>query len=557
MIAYTALLLVIVGIFSSIKFDIKADRNLSFLFLISFCLIFINFGNNMLSDVMHSFSYEWLTPQGRRLNMDLISNPYNYLLIFPSFLLTLLFLFNNQVFHYEERRCSYTAVLVFNLAALMVLATGNNFIQLLAALFVVDILSFFLIHNVEASRYYILLNMFADMILFAVSAIINSQVHSLELSQISLYRQIGIYPDFVAFAGLSAVFIKFGFFFFQVGLMGIKSIRLHRLQNVLLLSSPLAALLLLLKFSVLWRVSEYFTAYLDIGCGLTILWGFIGSICTNKIKAKIIYWQMMLWALFVELLRFHGFVWFGEFTFLLLEIYTLSAIFYLVYFYNRRRQLMTELIAIQQNKNKNILIFILLISVVTALANTLTNIYNFHNRYYIWTFAILFMFTLCNSISQVFHAPRQSLLQHHKADTDYKIMLLLQIVALLIFLLFDAHFTKVSVYGFSIAFILFSIFFPCRFLIKLYNVSFLQTEDILGRTYITLIKSLRLCGKLCWLIIDQLFLEKIIINFFTMIFHFILKIFNRLHNSRIVGFSLLLLLLWSLVLLSYNQGVRL
>ena len=111
--------------------------------------------------------------------------------------------------------------------------------------------------------------------------------------------------------------------------------------------------------------------------------------------------------------------------------------------------------------------------------------------------------------------------------------------------------------SFVIAFILFSIFFPCRFLIKLYNVSFLQTEDILGRTYITLIKSLRLCGKLCWLIIDQLFLEKIIINFFTMIFHFILKIFNRLHNSRIVGFSLLLLLLWSLVLLSYNQGVRL
>ena len=556
MIAYTALLLVVIGIFGSFKVSAKVDRLLSFLTFVSLFCVFANFCNNMLSGAEHSFLYEWYTPRGRRLNMNLISNSYNYILILPCFIITLLFTFNNQIFRYEERRCSYNAILIFNLATLIVLITSNNFVQLLAALFIVDIISFFIIRNIEYSRRYILLNMSADMLLFMVSAIINSKLHSLEFSQIALYREIGIYPNFVAFIGLTAIFMKLGFFCFQIGLMGIKNIRMHRLQNIMLLSSPLAALLLLLKFSVLWRVSEYFTIYLDLGCGLTILWAFIGSICANKIKAKIIYWQMMLWALLVELLRFHGFVWFSEFTYLLIEIYILSAIFYLAYFYNRRRQCMTEIIGIAaQNKIYNMIIFAALLPVITALANTLTIIYNPYNRYYIWTFAVLFLFSLCNTINQVYRSSKTSETLVSVNKMPFKWILIIQLLTLSIILLYHAQFSEVSVYGIVIAFIVLSFLFPLRKLIFLYRINFLQNGDILGKIYIMIIKSLRLCGKFFRLMIDQFFLERIIINSSISITKALLFIFRKLHTNVIAGIYVLLTFFGIIFWLAYNKGV--
>lgn len=550
MIAYTTLLLFLIGIFSSIKVGEKVDKILSLVTFTSLFLVFWGFCDGMNSVREHVFSFSWNTTPGNNLTLEIISNSYNYLLVLPCFALTVLSALHAMFFRYEKPKSTYFSVLIFNLTALIILITSNNFVQLLSALFVIDIISPFLIKDIEAYRRYVMLNLLADMILFMVLAVINCRVASLDIRQIILYRNVGMHQDFVALAGLTAVFAKFGFFLFQIGVMGLRKVRFHRIMNVLFLSSPLAALILLLKFNALWRTSAYFIFYLDIVCICTIVWGALGSLFANNFKAKVIYWQMSFWALFVELLRFHGFIWFSGFTFLLMEMYLFVCLMYLFYYYNNRQQLMLQIKRTPLvNKRASAYTLLLLITTIAAMSNTLTILYNNMNRYYIWTFGILFILTLSAVIKQLFSRQVSKKIST-LADMPVKNSVFTELTLLCAFLLQDWRYAEPSVWLGAALFSLLCVYNPLSKTEFLYNVKGIQNKDILGKVYYTLIKSFRLCGKFFWLLIDRLFMEKIILSMLISIIHCLMHLFRKLHDSKVVGGILGILLI--LILLGYS-----
>ena len=149
-----------------------------------------------------------------------------------------------------------------------------------------------IIKDVEKSKYYATFNLIADMMLFTVLAVVNCQLESLDLRQIIEYNKIGFHQDFVALVGLSAVFIKFGSVPFHGSMLRLKDIRYHRLQNVLFLTSPASALILLQKFYPLWQSSLYFLPVLQAGCVLGLVWGLVLFAMGESLKLKTIYWQM-------------------------------------------------------------------------------------------------------------------------------------------------------------------------------------------------------------------------------------------------------------------------
>ena len=53
------------------------------------------------------------------------------------------------------------------------------------------------------------------------------------------------------------------------------------------------------------------------------------------------------------------------------------------------------------NKKEIAYILLMIIATIAALANTLTILYNNMNRYYIWTFAALFMLSLSAVLNQL------------------------------------------------------------------------------------------------------------------------------------------------------------
>src|SRR5574344_29487 len=372
MIAYTTLLLFCIGVFSSINVGVKVDKLLSFLTFTSVFLVFANFFDNMFNNIEHTFSFMWNSSPSGDIVVDIISNPYNCGLVMPFFLMALITIGNNISFRYEERRSAFDAVVIMNLISLIMIITSNNLVQLLSAVFIIDILAVFIAKDLDASRKYVKFNILADMMLFMVFAVINYRVASLELSEILEYRKSGLHVDFIAIFGLTVVFMKMGFFLFQGGLLGLKNVRFHRLQIVLFLTSPEVVILLLIKFHILWSGSAYFVPYINIACISTLAWGFIGFISIDNFKAKVVYLQMMFGALFVELLRFRGFAWSEMLSTVLVCDFLLISTLYLAYYCTNRKKLVSQMANLQYlNVFPKIVIVGLSAILIAILANAL------------------------------------------------------------------------------------------------------------------------------------------------------------------------------------------
>ena len=553
MIALTTFLLLILGIFSSIRVSVKTDKWLSFIVFLLFCVIFGQFSHNIINSAQDVFSFIWNKSPGGDIQIDIISNPYNYGFVLPFFIITLLSLALNLLFRYEERRNIYEAGLIFNLAALITMITSNNFVQLLFALFIVDILALLLVHDIEAYRRYILLNISADLMIFTVLAIINSRVASLDIREILQYKQIGLHIDFIAIIGLTAIFMKFGFFIFHIGLLGLRNIRLHRLQNILFLSAPVCALILLTKFHVLLSGSAYFNTYLHLVCCLSLGGGFVGSLCSQNYKQRIIYWQMMFWALFVELLRFNGFIWNLSLTFLLLQTYILNIALYLIYYYTGRHYHQNDLSKINLvNQSAMLSALMLILLMVVAITGVLTELYNKGNRYYIWTYAILYILSLSATLKSIFFVKKKASYAHspHLAP-HYLVWILLGCSAAIV--LYPTPINAVTIWGFGAAFILLNRYNPIWRIAYIGYICRFEQNDRIGLIYkYGVIKPLRLSGRVLWLLIDRFLTEKIIIGGSIKTAQIGLRFFRKIHSNRILGGTIIIVLLLGFLGLAYN-----
>ena len=552
MIASTTLLLFILGIFSSFKVSVKADKLLSFFVFAAFSVIFAQFCWDIFNRTEHIYSFLWSRSPGNDIKIDIISNPYNYGIIFPFFAVTLLAIIQNLIFRYEERRTLYAAGLIFNLVALIMMITSNNFVQLLFALFVADILVLVMIRDVEAYRRFILMNMAADFIIFTILAVINSRVASLDIREILQYKQTGRHLDFIALFGLTAVFIKMGLYLFHIGICGLKNIRLHRLLNVLFLSAPVCGTVLLLKFHVLWTGSAYFVPYLQAMCLLSFAGGFFISLIRDSFKEKIIGLMMMFWALLATLLRFNGFVWNQNFSLLVLQMFMLMWAVYLIYYYTGRRKKISVLKNIGfVNATALNCAYVLLLLSVAAVTNTLSALYNKGNRDYIWAFAILFILSLTAVVKTVYFTPKtkpQSTTS--KLSAHYPCWVVSGIA--MAFFLNRIKIFEPELWGFSVAFVILSLCTPLWHVNLFFAKQKYQQIDWIGKVYkYALIKPLRLSGRVLWLLIDHLFMEKIIIGFSINVAQCSLRFFRRLHSNKHLGGLIVLTLLAGFLCLAY------
>lgn len=551
MIIYTVLLLFVIGALSSIKAGVKVDKALAFVSFTSLFIVFADFYESMLEGITHTFSFMWNASQGQDIQFDIVSNPYNYALILSCFAVTVLACLHNVLFRYEERRAAYNAVLCFNLIALILLITSNNFVQLISALFIADILALFLMKNSEPCRLFGMMNMLADMMLFMVLAMINARVNSLDLEQVLLYQKIGLHTDWAALVGLTAIFIKFGFWIFQAGVLELKNIRFHRMQNVLFISSPFAALLLLIKFNALWRVSAYFTMYLDIMCIVTGIWAFGNSIWVNNFKAKAIYWMTAFWALMVELLRLSDFEWVPEYSRLILEMYVFMTALYLLYFYNNRRNLTTQMMQLRLTHKKRLASILLIIMLmIMASAQTLSVVYNQENRAYVLGFAALFLLSVAIVIGQIyFYQGRRHVGVQH--DISFKWFVFIELVALCFWLLRTVRIEDYAVWGSVTVFSALVMLLPTQQLRKLYDVPFLQKDKLLEGLYRKIVRSLRMFGRLAGLLIDRFLLEKVMLSAAIAVSTTCTRMFRRMHSSPLTGGVAVLCILCAALWYSY------
>ncbi len=148
--------------------------------------------------------YPWLKIPNLSINLEITVNAHNIYLVSALLALALLVLIQNT-FGSETAKNALNGLVLLNLLSALMLVFAANYIQMLVAVGVSDVLVFSIINNVEAKKRYIYANFLADIGLVSIFAVILGQSGNIELGPLADYARLGQHKDFVAIDRKSVV----------------------------------------------------------------------------------------------------------------------------------------------------------------------------------------------------------------------------------------------------------------------------------------------------------------------------------------------------------------
>lgn len=519
----TVLYLLVIGLFSLIHTREKYDFILSVAITGFVSLVFFFFILDYRVGYDSAQTYLLDHEQSGNIKLEIISSLQNYVLIFPFFVSTILALLNNIIFRYETQKKAVAGFFVLNLVSFIMLIAGNNFVQIITFVLIIDILSQLLIHDRNAGKRYSLYNFAADMGLFLVLAMLQGKLSNLDIGNISHYYETGRHRDFIMFVVMASLSVKFGFFLFQGYWLDLKSAKFHNLYFLPYLSTPMAALILFVKFYPLLVVSPSFLPVLNIMVALTMLWGGIWAILNPQIKEKFVYCNMLNIAFLVKLIEKSNFLWNVHFSNILILLFIFNlCLYYLHYEIDRNHA-----------KDKLSLYFVLaaFVADIIALSMQIIDLYTKSHFLIIISFAALF---LCVMTYMFYQVGLKLKGEFSFRQNDYRTIFIMSLLICICYIFGKTELSRC----WPICFVLVSFIVLCHihsfaFLQPRENLrSKLQNIDLFGLIYQRLIVDpIKHTGVAFNLLTDFIFLERTISPMVSKVNSALIKTYR--HMSRL------------------------
>lgn len=332
MLAETVLYLFVIGLLALVKTSKRYDSLISAGLLFFVAGGFVFFCLDRASGAEKVFSWIWNTSKSGDIKIDINSSVLNYTMIFPLFVMSIGVLMHNLFYKFEQHKKSFSTLVLFNLIAFIMLISGNNFVQIIAAVFFIDILGQFFVEDMHAGQRYSLYNLVADMGLFTVLAMVQGNIQNLDVANISRYYETGRHLDFIMFLIMVTLAVKFGFVFFQRHLFDLKNAKFHRLFFIPLLSSPISALILLVKLNPLLEVSHSFVPLFYVLTSLTAIFGVFKILSASRIKELFVFMNMILLAFLAVLTKCMQYKWSENFSDLLILLFIFNFGLYYIHY---------------------------------------------------------------------------------------------------------------------------------------------------------------------------------------------------------------------------------
>lgn len=474
------------------------------------------------------FTYDWVSSRYYPVNINLFSTPDYYALIFPFFIITIAVLLFNAFMRHEEKKVRLNGLTCLNLSALILLICSENAIQLLVSACVIDILGFYIINNGNARRKYIFYNLLADMGLFMLFALIWGYIKSIQLADFSLYARQGEHKDFVCILLLLCLFIKSGLFMFHIPLMEWKCLNINRIMQLAYLSTPVCGIVILYKTAALLPLSGYSKPLLQIFGIASVCWGGIGAMLLNNIRQKALYFNMILLGL-IYILSMEGFLLVNPlFANLLICGFLLNGCLLLVGIGASGETNVSAMGDFIHGMKLSLLVSFI---VVLTYFQTLLNL---SETYFLVAGGGILALEIGTSyvLNQIYLG---------KTNAGERVFALLRnpfwvyggVITTLAVMIAGADYP----YGWPLAgcgtgFLILFILSPFRFLRCVCQNKFIQKYDGFSEIYhIFVIGPIRVLGRVLWLTIDFLIIERTVINFLHQMLIILVRIFHRLHSQ--------------------------
>lgn len=554
MIVNTLAYLVIISLVGFLRVRMRMDRIIAWTMFFSTLFLFYNYIEQSLTGVTKGFSFVWSESKFGNITIDFFPSITSNYLIIPLFFISLLTIFNNNIFRYEERRSVFNSLILLNFVSLSLLISATNYVQLITSVFISDIIGYMLLKDVDSSRRYVIYNFFADMCLFMVLSLVSGRIESIELSKLLTYEQIGRHKDFVSVITSLALFIKMGAFSFQSYLLDISSARFQRLSIINTFFCPLLGVLLLLKLHNLLTVSDLFYPIFKIMSILTFVTGCVFFVLKDNILKKTVYFNMVGIGLLLIMLGQNSFSWRNMFSFYYIIFYLYNIMFFKLYLYQNRENNISQMINSSQINKEPMISILLLLSLLTNLFVSIMLKISLATKTYIPFYSSLVIsIILAIVLNHIYKSPKSRRLDYLNKNPKRVFSFIINALIIVLATYHFKTFSRLNI-GFTILFLLL-IFMPLgNYFRKFYNNNFLQSNNLANIIYYhLLVVPLMYLSRTLWLMIDTLFSEKLIETSVSKLNRLGISLFFKLNKKQYSNIIMFIFLGLAIFAISYYK----
>ena len=488
------------------------------------------------------FVFHWIQYKTLHIDINLSSNLRNFIQIMPFGIVLLVSLFGNIFSRQETRRLRLGGLMCINLAFLLLLVCANNLIVLMISAFLIGITTLYIINDYDSKKTYIFYNLVSDMALFTACAIIYSRFHQVELSVLSRYAREGEHVSLVALLILLSLMIKNGLFLFQNQLLSFRDINFNRMIFLSFCSLPVVGMSIYEKALPLLSSFEYTGIIIGTAAALSTLYALGGALIYDDIKEKTLCFNMLFWALLYAVsLTMPQFSFAACYPLLLLML-ALNGLIHALSASASDEVYASKMGGFAKMLWPQLVFFIIWYAVfaqnVFALAKP-APILNFE----LGTFAFAVALALAHLLRQAFFGTTRAddIVCARLRTLPYTDCWL---PAVLICGFYALPLSKISIpAGMALAvFVLLLVMHPLRGLSRYYADEELQLSEFFKRFYELLILTpITVLGRILWLTIDFVIIERTIINSLSDMIKFLIRISQKIHQPQMLNYVLLTL----------------
>lgn len=520
----------------------KFSRLLSSLLFLLVGVLFINFFQHWQTQTSSPFVFHWVQLNSLHIDINLSSNFRNYLNIFPSFLVLLVCLLNNTASPHEQKRLRLGGLMCLNLAFIMLMLCAGNFVVLMVGSLLTSIVGIYIINDYDSKRIYIFYDLISDMALFAAFALVYGQFNQVGLSVLTRYGKEGQYPHLVCGLLLVSVFIKNGLFLFQNQLLAFRELTFNRLIFLSFCGIPVAGVILYTKIFGLLLSFDYIVYVVAAFAVLTAVYGLLGTLIYDDIKEKVICFNMLFWSFIYGVSIYSQNLKVIDYTELFVLWFAFNNLVYAIVVSASTEFLVSKMGGFFKALWPECLGLVALFYLI--MQNLLPHLHQgAYQDVWIIGFLLIFGVALAHLIREIFFG------KTHADDMVYAWLKISSPVfwfpALLIIAWFGYWQNYISwSLGIGLgAFLLLIAAYPLRIFRRFYDDEELQLSEFFYRFYeILIIAPITIVGRILWLTVDFLIIERTIINALNNLMRLLITLSQKIHQPSLLNYVLLTLL---------------
>ncbi len=538
MISNLFILFLLIGFSCAILSKDYYNRFVSFIItVVGFLLIFFAY-QAMQSGISQQAVWSLLDYKRFYVDIDISSNAYNYSLLMPFFLMMFISLLHTFYASKEEQRGRLSSLMFVAMAFFILMACSNNLLLLIVGASLVGIIGIYIINDFLGKKTYVFYTLIADMSIFAAMSIIYSATSCLDLSIVSDFSHKSPHTDIVALLLLLGIAIKSGLFLFHNQVFSYRDLSFNRLIFLNYCISPACGLVLFSKLYNLFYASDIAYMILLTISVASIIYGFGGALIYDNLKEKALSINILLWGgLFSYSLIYQ--------TNILPQSGTIIILFFLLNLWISEVSLScSEEIYISRLggtwKKLPLLLLAGIIVNIAILQFCLIKSGLFFSPLLIGAIIILLLSSYL--IRQIFFGINTCDEKVWAFMKHPPFLLLLPIFILSFLSVYHNGFNWEILLGSICAMIGLIIIYPLRRLSILYERDEIQLSGFFERVYEVLLAPINILGRILWLTVDFLLIERTILNSISHLRNTIINLSSRMHSCRLIGYVLTILL---------------